>query len=414
MNVLNRETLLTEGAVAKLLRYVQVDSPSSEEGTGVPSTPEQWNMARLLEAELNALGLSDVQVDEHAIVTATLPGNVAGAPVIGLLAHMDTYPGTPGRGVKPIVHQQYDGGEIRLPAGPVLSPATHRGLARCVGHDIITSDGSTLLGADDKAGVAEVMAVLCRLLQDPSLPHGTIRVGFTPDEEIGRGVRSFDVAKFGAVAAYTYDGSVLGEVENQTFNAENLQVTITGRSAHTGTARKNMINALHLAAQLIAAIPAEMRPETTMGDEGFIHVDQIEGSVEELVLKVYLRDFTEEGLAQKRRIVEGLLRGLEERYPGARTKLELVSYYKNLLAGLEKDPRIFQFALEAVREAGLEPVVRAVRGGTDGSVLTEMGLPTPNLFTGAMNFHSRTEWASAQWMEKAVEVGVRLVGLWAR
>lgn len=408
-----RDELLTEGVLAKLLRYVQVDSPSGE-GEGVPSTPEQWEMARLLHAELTELGLSDVKIDGNAIVTATLPGNVPGAPVIGLLAHFDTFPGTPGRGVRPIVHRNYGGGEIALPAGPVLSPADQPALHRCVGLDLVTSDGSTLLGADDKAGVAEVMEVVCRLLRDPSLPRATVRIGFTPDEEIGRGVLRFDVSGFGARAAYTFDGSGLGEVESENFNAENLRVTITGRGAHTGTARGVLINALHLAAELIGAIPAHMRPETTAGYEGFIHPDEIQGNMEQVTLKVLLRDFTDAGLAHKRAILEGLLAGLEQRHPGCRTRLESLLGYRNMKAVLDRDPRVVDLALQAVREAGLEPVQKPIRGGTDGARLTEMGLPTPNLFTGGMNYHSRTEWACVQWMEKAVEVGVRLVGLWSR
>lgn len=413
MSALTRDQLLTEGVVAKLLRYVQVDSPSAE-GEGVPSTPEQWNMAWLLEAELKELGLRDVHVNGHAIVTATLPGNVSGAPVVGLLAHFDTYPGTPGHGVKPQVHKNYQGAEIALPAGPVLSPATHPGLERVIGHDIITSDGSTLLGADDKAGVAEVMEVVCRLIQDPALPHGDLKVGFTPDEETGRGVQFFDVERFGAVAAYTYDGSAVGEVEAENFNAENLALTITGRSAHTGTSKGVMINALHLAAEVVGGIPAHMRPETTGGYEGFIHPDEIQGNVEEVTLKVLLRDFTDEGLAQKRAIVEGLLAGLQQRYPGCRTNLVQTNGYRNMKAVIHQNPQVLELALQAVREAGLQPVQHAIRGGTDGAFLSEMGLPTPNLFTGGMNHHSRTEWASAQWMEQAVAVGVQLLRLWAK
>jgi len=412
MNAPQRDQLLAEGVVAKFLRYVQVDSPSGQ-GEGVPSTEEQWAMARLLEAELKALGLSDVKVDAHSIVTATLPGNREGAPAIGLLAHFDTYPGTPGHGVKPLVHRAYDGGEIRLPAGPVLRPEELPGLRRCVGHDIITSDGSTLLGADDKAGVAEIMEILCRLIRQPEIPHGPILVGFTPDEETGKGVRKFDVAAFPAVAAYTFDGSAAGEVESENFNARNLKVTITGRSSHTGTARGTMINAVQLAAEFISAIPATMRPETTDGYLGFIHADEVSGNVEEVTLKLLLRDFTEEGIARQHAIVEHLLAGLEQRYPGARTHLEQVGGYKNMKAGVSRDPRVVELALQAVREAGLEPVQKGIRGGTDGAVLTEMGLPCPNLFTGGMNYHSRTEWASAQWMEKAVEAGLNLVRLWA-
>jgi len=410
----NREQLLSEGVAAKLIRYVQVDSPSGEgDGSNVPSTPEQWEIARLLEAELKELGLVEVKLDQHAILTATLPGNVAGAPAIGLLAHFDTYPGTPGHGIKPLVHKQYDGGEITLPAGPVLGPKSFPALAQCVGHDLITSDGSTLLGADDKAGVAEIMEILCRLVADPSLPHGDVRVGFTPDEEIGRGVRRFDVAGFKATAAYTFDGAALGEVESENFNARNLKITITGRSAHTGSAKGAMINALHLASEFCMAIPANMRAETTADYEGFIHPDSIQGNLEEVTLRVLLRDFTQEGMEQKQAIVADLLAGLELRHPGSRTGLEQVGGYLNMRTEVDKEPRIVNLALQAVREAGIEPVQKGIRGGTDGAVLTEMGLPCPNLFTGSMGHHGRTEWASAQWMEKAVEVGVRLLGLWS-
>lgn len=413
MNAPDRDTLLAEGVVAKLLRYTQVDSPSDERNEAVPSTPEQWGMARLLEAELKTLGLKDIKVDEHAIVTATLPGNRPGAPVIGLLAHFDTFPGTPGHGVKPQVHRNYGGGEIRLPAGPVISPKAHPALRNCIGHDIITSDGSTLLGADDKAGVSEVMEIICRLLKDPSLPHGDLRLGFTPDEETGQGVGYFDVPAFKAVAAYTFDGSALGEVESENFNARNLKITITGRSAHTGSARGAMVNALHLAAEFMASIPATMRPETTSGYEGFIHPDSIEGNVESVTVKVLLRDFTEEGMAAKQAIVDSLLAGLEQRYPGCKTASAVTGGYRNMREVVSKDPRIMDLAIQATRDVGVEPIHHPIRGGTDGARLSFMGLPTPNLFTGGMNYHSRTEWASAQWMDKAVEMGVRLVGLWA-
>ncbi|HWI63249.1 MAG TPA: peptidase T [Symbiobacteriaceae bacterium] len=413
MNAPARETLLSEGVVAKLLRYVQVDSPSSSEGSGVPSTPEQWDMARLLEAELKNLGLVNIKVDEHAIVTAKLPGNTAGAPAIGLLAHFDTYPGTPGHGVKPIVHKNYAGGEIKLPAGPTLSPASHPALALVAGHDVITSDGSTLLGADDKAGVAEVMETICRLINNPALPHGDVLVGFTPDEETGKGVALFDVAGFGATAAYTFDGSVLGEVEDQNFNAKNLKITITGRNSHTGTAKGAMLNAVQIAAEFVSSIPATMRPETTTGYEGFIHADSIQGGAEEVVVKVLLRDFTDEGMAQKQAIVEGLLKNLELRYPGSKTACDLTGGYQNMKSYVDKDPRVVKLALQAVRDVGVEPIQKPIRGGTDGARLSVMGLPCPNLFTGGVNYHSRTEWASAQWMEKAVEASLRLVQLWA-
>jgi len=258
------------------------------------------------------------------------------------------------------------------------------------------------------------MEVLCRLIREPGRPHGDVRVGFTCDEETGKGVDLFDAAGFGALAAYTFDGSVLGEVESENFNAANLRITLTGRSTHTGTARGAMINAIQLAAELVAAIPAGMRPETTSGYEGFIHPDAISGNVEEVVLKVLLRDFTDEGLARKRALMEHALAGLELRHPGCATRLEVIGGYRNMRTVLDGSPRVVDLALQAVRAIGVEPVQKPIRGGTDGARLTFMGLPCPNLFTGGQNYHSRTEWASAQWMEQAVATGVALLGLWSQ
>ncbi|WP_324716914.1 peptidase T [Carboxydochorda subterranea] len=407
-----RSQLLQEGLLQRFLRYVQVDSPSAEGAADVPSTPEQWEMARLLFGELQALGLSGVTLSEHGIVTATLPGP-AGAPVVGLLAHYDTFPGVPGKGVRPLVHRRYAGGDIPLPAGPVLSPRDHPALARCIGQDVITSDGSTLLGADDKAGVAEVMEVLCRLIREPGRPRPTVRVAFTPDEETGRGIGYLDVATWGCTAAYTLDGSEPGEISGENFDAANGLVVIEGRSSHTGTARGKLINAVRLAAELVTSVPATLLPETTEGREGFIHVDAIEGNMERVTLKIALREFTLEGLGRLRTLVEEACRGLELRYPGSRARFEVTGGYANMARKLEERPEVMELAREAVRRAGLEVIERPIRGGTDGARLTEQGLPTPNLFTGGMNYHSRTEWACAQWMEQAVDVVLRLLELWA-
>lgn len=404
--------LLAEGVLAKFLRYVQVDSPSAEGAAQVPSTPEQWEMARLLRDELERLGLEEVELDEHGIVLGTLPGTVQG-PAIGLLAHYDTFPGVPGRSVKPLVHRAWDGRPIRLPAGPVLDPTDQPALVACVGHDLVTSDGSTLLGADDKAGVAEIMEVLCRLIGEPHRPHPPVRVAFTPDEETGKGIGFLDVRRFGCVAAYTLDGSVAGELSGENFDARNLRVTIEGRSAHTGTARGRMINAVRLAADFIAQVPATLLPETTDGREGFIHVDAIEGNMERVTLKVALRHFSVEELDRLHEVVRQALQGLELRYPGARTAVEVTGGYANMARRLAAHPEVMELAREAIRRAGLEVVEVPIRGGTDGARLTEQGLPTPNLFTGGMNYHSRTEWASVQWMEKAVETVLHLLELWA-
>lgn len=411
---MNREQLLHESVLDKFLRYVQVDSPADPDSDTVPSSPEQWQMIDLLRTELETLGLHGVAVSAHGIVTATLPGRVQGAPAVGFIAHFDTYPGTPGRGIKPIVHRQYDGGEIRLPGGAVLSPAELPMLTAAVGHDIVTSDGSTLLGADDKAGVAEIMAAVCRLLRDPGLAHGDVKVAFTPDEEIGTGVLHFDVPAFGAVAAYTVDGGTPGQLNGETFYAENIKVNIYGRQAHTGTAKGNMINAVQLAAAFTAAIPAHLRPETTSGREGFIHVNDIAGDVERVELYCLLRDFERDGLRAKRELIEHMLRQLELQHPGARTEIAVTGGYPNMRDGLSAEPRALALARQAYRDCGLEPDEQPVRGGTDGSQLTAMGLPTPNIFTGGNNAHSRAEWASVQWMEQAVDVIVRLAVLWGQ
>ncbi|MBE3583378.1 MAG: peptidase T [Limnochordaceae bacterium] len=415
-NLPSSQVLLTESVADKLIRYAQVESTSSDEGEGVPSTPQQWQMARLLSAELQAMGLEKVEVDRYGIVMATLPANPADlkAPVVGLIAHYDTVPRVPGAGVRPIMHHHYDGGEIQLSgSGTVLSPQDCPLLNEVVGHDIITSDGTTLLGADDKAGVADIMAALCQFLTHPEWRHGTIKVAFTPDEETGRGVEFFDVARFGADFAYTVDGGELGELEAESFEAENLEIRLTGRSAHTGSARGVMINALHLASTLIAAIPATQRPETTDGRLGFLHPERLDGNVEQARLLVLVRDFTVAGLEAKKEYLRTSLDALMAAYPGATYEIRRVGGYHNMASELAKEPRLVELAAQAMQELGIPVKRRAIRGGTDGARLTCEGLLTPNLFTGGANFHSRQEWASVQWMEQAVAVLVRLLQLWA-
>jgi tripeptide aminopeptidase len=426
--------LLHEGVLAKFLRYVRIDTRSDPDGADVPTTPGQLDLSRLLARELEAVGLDDVDVDAHGIVTATLPATPGfeGAPTIGLLAHVDTSPAVSGRNVNPIVHRAYAGGPIRLPSGPAVELGPHIE-PRVRGHDIVTSDGSTLLGADDKAGVAEIMEALCRFrraaatpgaaaapqgpepapIRPAATPHPRIRVAFTTDEETGRGIDFLDIARFGAHVAYTLDGSLAGEIEAENFNAENLRIRIEGRSAHPGMARGQLINAVHLAALLVAQLPAAERPETTCGREGFYHVDEIRGNVEAVELTLLLRDFDREGLARRRACVEALLAALERSHPGARATARVTGGYENMAPHLARHPEVVRRALEAARAAGLEPSLHAIRGGTDGARLTARGLPTPNLFTGAANFHSRAEWVSVQWMEQAVAVVVELARRWA-
>ncbi len=412
-----RETLLTEGVLPKFLRYVRIDTQSDPGGADVPTTAGQWRLSRLLAAECTALGLADVAVDAHGIVTATLPANLPRGrplpPVIGLLAHLDTSPAVSGRGVRPIVHRAYRGGPLALPAGPVLDPADHPALAEAVGLDIVTSDGSTLLGADDKAGVAAIMAACARLLQGPAVAHGALRIGFTTDEETGRGIEFLDVEAFGASCAYTVDGGALGDVSWENFEAENVTVAIEGRSSHTGTARGRMCNAVALAAALAAAVPADRRPETADGRSGFIHVDAIDGNVESARVVLLLRDFEQAGLRASRAWLDATCAALRAGHPACRVEVRRTGGYRNMRGPVERRPEVVERALQAMRAAGVTPRPSSVRGGTDGARLSERGLPTPNLFAGGMDFHSRTEWVPVQWMEKAAEVLVALARLWA-
>ncbi|MGE5552696.1 MAG: peptidase T [Betaproteobacteria bacterium] len=411
---MDRQSLLNEGLLAKFLRYVQVDTASAEEAGKVPSTPGQLDLARMLRDELLVLGLRDAALDDHGFVTATLPGNLGRpAPTIGLLAHLDTFPGVPGANVKPLVHRNYQGGEIRLPSGETLTPAEFPALLQAIGHDLVTSDGTTLLGADDKSGIAAIMETLCRLLREPELKHGPVKVAFTPDEEVGGGIDLFDVARFGADVAYTLDGSGIGELEAENFYARNYTVTITGVSAHTGSARGKMINAIHLAAEFVSAFPATARPETTDGREGFYHPDEISGNVERVAIKVLARDFTREGIERKDRTLRELGALLALRYPGAAVEVKQTNSYDNMREVLDRNRKVVKLAEEAIRRAGVEPVRRSIRGGTDGARLSFKGLPTPNLSNGSENVHSRREWASVQWMEKAAEIACQLVLLWA-
>ncbi len=411
------EELLREGVLAKFLRYVRIDTRSDPAGTEVPTTPGQWDLARLLAAEARAMGLADVRLDAHGIVTATLPargrpGETAGVTV-GLLAHIDTSPAVSGAGVRPVVHRAYGGGPLRLPAGGVIDPEEHPALREVVGHDIVTADGTTLLGADDKAGVAEIMAAVARLLSQPELPHAALRLAFTTDEETGRGIEFLDVGAFGADVAYTVDGGPLGEISMENFHAANYRVRVVGQSAHTGTARGQMVNALHVAGQFLAMVPGASRPETTAGREGFIHVDAMAGSVECAELTVLLRDFDAEGLAQKERWLRNACAALQAGTAGCTVAVERTGGYRNMREAVARRPAVVALAERAMRAVGVTPHAVPIRGGTDGARLSERGLPTPNLFTGGMAFHSRSEWISVPWMEKAVDTLVELARLWA-
>ncbi len=404
---------LAEGVLERFLRYVRVDTQSEEGASTFPSTAKQLDLSRILADELREIGLDDVELNEFGYVIATLPGT-PGAPVIGLIAHVDTTPESPGTGVSPIVHEDYAGEPIVLPGDPsqILDPADEPALAARVGHDIVTSDGTTLLGADDKAGVAEIMAAVA-YLRGTSEPRATVRVAFTVDEEVGRGADHFDVEAFGAEAAYTLDGSGVGEVEIETFSARQLKVHIEGRGEHPGTAKGKLVNAVKLAADLVAALPRDtLSPETTEGREGFVHPSRIVASVEDAVVILIVRDHDDEEFERHTELVLQLAREIEEREPRARVTVDTWDQYHNMRSVIEQHPRIVANAEEAIRRAGVEPVRSIIRGGTDGARLTAMGLPTPNLFTGGQKYHSRREWASVQDMATAAAMVVELVRVW--
>jgi tripeptide aminopeptidase len=412
----NAASGLTTSALERFLRYVTHNTRSDEATTSCPSTPGQLTLLRLLVNELTALGATDVTMDEHGYVMATIKATTEKrVPVIGFIAHVDTSPEMPGNEVRPIVHRQYDGRDLVLPDDPevVLRPADDPVLAASIGQDIVTASGLTLLGADDKAGVAEIMAAAEYLIAHPEIPHGTIRIGFTPDEEIGRGANLFDVGRFGAVCAYTVDGGGAGELEWESFSADAMTLTFKGFNTHPGYAKGKMVNAIKLAAAFISRLPEDrLSPETTEGYEGYVHPYVLDASVDRTSLKLLIRDFTAEGLEEKEAAVEQLAREVVAPYPQASVEIRIAESYRNMREILEGYTEVVDAAREAIKRSGLTPIERPIRGGTDGSRLSFMGLPTPNLFAGEHNFHSRHEWVSAQDMDKAVETIVNVCRVW--
>jgi tripeptide aminopeptidase len=405
---------LAPDLLERFVRYVEIDTQSSRERERSPSTPGQLELGRMLVAELGQIGLSDAALDANGYVTASLPGR-PGAPVIGLIAHLDTSPDAPGAGVRPIVHRDYDGGVIALPAGGTrLDPAAMPELTAKRGHDIVTGSGDTLLGADDKAGVAAIMSAVAHLAATPELPRANLRVAFTPDEEIGEGATLFDIPAFGARCAYTIDGSELGELQDESFSAIEVIMTVTGVDVHPGQATAKMVSALRLAARVVAALPADgLTPDTTAGREGFIHPYELSGSVARAELRAIVRDFDDDALNAHVQLLERIARELIEAEPRAKLDLQVRRQYPNMRAFIERDPDVIALAAAAIKAEGIEPRRTAIRGGTDGSRLSEMGLPTPNIFTGAHEFHSTREWASLQDMASSAATIVRLAGAWA-
>ncbi len=411
---------MKETALERFLRYARIDTQSAEDSNTYPSTEKQRNLLKLLETEMIGLGLKDVTMDEHGYVMGTLPGNLAPAqpaygkvPVIGLVAHVDTSPSTTGKDVKPQVFE-YQGGDIVLPGDPgvVISVAENPELLGNIGRTIVTSDGTTLLGADDKAGIAIIMTAAQTLQASPGFSHGDIRICFTPDEEVGGGTKYFDIQKFGADFAYTVDGDKLGELNKETFSANQAVITVHGRNIHPGTAKGIMVNSIRAMGEIIVRMPTDIAPETTEGYEPYIHPHALEGAEARSTLKILLRDFHTPGLEVLKSRLEQIVTEVQVLYPRTKIELNIIEQYRNMRDYMGSDTRPLDCLWEAAARAGLDPKWQPIRGGTDGSRLTERGLPCPNIFTGGSNFHGPTEWLSVYAMEKSVETVVNLMQVW--
>lgn len=401
----------------RFIRYAKIDTQSDPNSDTCPSTKKQLHLAKELIKELNALGLQDVSLDENGYVMATLPSNIdREVPVIGFIAHMDTAPDASGKGVNPQIHKNYDGKDIVLnkEKNIVLSPEDFPELLKYVGQDIITTDGTTLLGADDKAGIAEIVTAIEHLVENPDLPHGTIRLGFTPDEEIGRGADKFDVKKFGANFAYTLDGGEIGELEYENFNASMAKIKIHGRNVHPGTAKNQMINSMMIAMELHAMLPVNERPEYTEGYEGFYMLMSFNGTVEETDLLYIIRDHDMAKFRKKNELMQNVVEFLNKKYGENTVEMDLKDQYYNMKEKVEPVKHIVDRVETAMKELGIKPKIKAIRGGTDGSRLSYMGLPTPNIFTGGHNFHGKFEYIPVQSMEKAVQVILKVIDNYAK
>ncbi len=400
----------------RFLRYVQIDTQSDPHGTGFPSTEKQKNLSRLIITELQAMGVRDAFLDDFGYVYAGIPRNTPkDVPVICFCAHVDTSPDCPGAGVIPLIHQNYQGQAIVLPddQSQVITTKDHPYLLQKIGEDIITASGTTLLGADDKAGIAVIMDMANFFCSHPDIKHGPIKILFTPDEEIGRGVDKLDLKKLGADFAYTLDAGPRGSLEDETFSADAVAITIHGISSHPGSAKGKMQNALKIGAELIAALPnTSLSPETTEGREGFIHPVHMAGIPEKLTIEFIIRDFSTNKLREYELLLHQIMENVLLRYPGARADFEVKEQYRNMKEVLDKYPHVSEYAKEAIRRAGIKPLLTSARGGTDGSRLSFMGLPCPNIFTGEMAFHGKHEYVSVQDMHKSVETIVHLACLW--
>jgi tripeptide aminopeptidase len=406
---------MTDTVLDRFLRYVVIDTQSDPASSAQPTTEKQKDLGRVLVEELLEIGLSDAHLDEYGYVYATIPANTdKSVPVICFCSHMDTAPDFTGKNVKPQMVKAYAGGDIQLPGDPnrVIRVSEHPELKNQIGNDIITTDGTTLLGADDKAGLAEIMAAAQVLVDNPGIKHGTIKILFTPDEEVGRGVNKVDLKKLGAEFAYTMDGETAGHIEDETFSADSVDIVIAGVAIHPGFAKDRMENAIKIAGAIIDRLPKEIAPETTEGKQGFIHPTGVAGSMEKAAISLIIRDFTDAGLAEKETMLEAIVKDVMKAYPGSTYRFDVKEQYRNMKTVLDRHPEIVANAVEAVRRADMTPVRGSIRGGTDGSRLSFMGLPCPNIFAGGHAFHSPLEWISRQDMEKAVRTIVELARVW--
>ena len=402
--------------IERFLKYVKIDTQSDPESTTYPSTEKQKNLGRILVQELLDIGIKDAHMDEHCYVYGTIPSNTSkSVPVICFCSHMDTSPDSSGKDVKPIIHKNYDGSDIVLPDDPnqIIRMAEHKDLKDQIGNDVITASGTTLLGADNKAGLAAIMDAATYLMKNPEVKHGTIKILFTPDEEIGRGVDKVDLEKLGADFGYTIDGEKLGSMEDQTFSADGVTINIQGVSAHPGFAKGKMESAIKIAAEIVARLPKDrLSPESTEGMEGFVHPHKIEGSVESAKVQFIVRDFDDAGLLKHENELKSIMEDVLKNYPKSSAKFIVKEQYRNMKKILDKHPEIVENALEAIKRAGVKPILSNIRGGTDGSRLSYMGLPCPNIFAGEHAFHSKHEWVSVQDMQKAALTIINLCQVW--
>ena len=410
-----RNDWLEKDLLERFCRYVKIYTTSDRQSEAKPSTPRQWDLLNLLKDEMTALGLSGVHTHPQGFVLGTLPATAGreASPSIAFLAHVDTAPDAPGEHVKPLVHQNYDGKAIRLPAGPVLDPLDNPHLLNYVGQTLVTSDGSTLLGADDKAGIAEILSAVAWLVAHPELPRPPLEIIFTSDEEIGRGTEGFPFDQVKSKIAYTLDGSEEGGIENECYNAHGATVTFTGRSYHPGYARGKMVNAVSMVGLFLTLLPRSESPEATDGRFGCLWANNVQAGIETATVDVYIRDFDLEGSQRRVKSLRSYADAVEAAFPGGKVEVASSVQYLNMKAKLDEHPLVVERLKEAVKRTGIEPFFQAIRGGTDGARLTEQGLPTPNVFTGGMNYHSRTEWVALPAMVRASLTVVELAGLWA-